>query len=373
MKFEVGDKVVVRLTNEDGVVVEVLNEKMVVVEVRGVRFPAYTDQLDFPYFKLFSKQFSAGRSGGAGAGNAASGGAGKVTGKPAGKAGATEPGASSRAKTYIDQVPKEKTRDLPKQTPNGVWLIFIPQYQTDEFGDDIVSNLKIHLHNQNNEAYNFHYQLSYFGETDFELKNEVMPYQDFYLHDIPFSDLNDSPAWHFEFALKQPVKGKAGHYETTVKPKPKQVFRKVQEIQEKGQPFFSYELFRAYPDGVEEPVVELGRLAAAGYKVYPASQARQHLPPARTLVDLHIEKLTDNWQRMSNAEILQLQVDTFEKFFELALAHQQPTLTVIHGVGSGRLRDEIHDILRHRRTVKSFVNQYDPRYGYGATEIYFNN
>ena len=55
MKFEVGDKVVVRLTNEDAEVVEVINERMVMVNVRGVKFPAYTAQLDFPYFKQFSK------------------------------------------------------------------------------------------------------------------------------------------------------------------------------------------------------------------------------------------------------------------------------------------------------------------------------
>lgn len=341
MKFEVGDKVVVRLTNEDGLVTEILNDKMVMVEVRGVKFPAYADQLDFPYFKLFSKQ------------------------KPA-------PEKKAAPKVYIDQVSKEKLKDLPKKTPNGVWLTFIPQYETDDFGDEVVSLLKIHLHNQNAEAYGFRYQLRYFGNTDFELKNQVMAYQDFYLHDIPFSDLNDSPQWHFEFELLQPDRQRATHYEALVKLKPKQVFQKIAEIQQKGDPFFSYPLFKEYPAAVEEAPVELGRLAAAGYKVYPASQARQHLPPARTVVDLHIEKLTDNWKSMSNAEILQMQVDEFEKYYELALAHRQPMLTIIHGVGSGRLRDEIHDILRHRRPVKSFVNQYNARYGYGATEIYFN-
>jgi hypothetical protein len=40
-------------------------------------------------------------------------------------------------------------------------------------------------------------------------------------------------------------------------------------------------------------------------------------------------------------------------------------------VGSGKLRDEIHEILRLKKEVKSFVNQYDSRYGYGATEIFF--
>jgi len=35
------------------------------------------------------------------------------------------------------------------------------------------------------------------------------------------------------------------------------------------------------------------------------------------------------------------------------------------------LRDEIHDMLRLKKEVKSFVNQYHPSFGYGATEIYF--
>ncbi len=46
-------------------------------------------------------------------------------------------------------------------------------------------------------------------------------------------------------------------------------------------------------------------------------------------------------------------------------------LIVIHGVGKGRLKDEIHEILKTKKEVKSFINQYDPRFGYGATEIIF--
>ena len=66
-----------------------------------------------------------------------------------------------------------------------------------------------------------------------------------------------------------------------------------------------------------------------------------------------------------------IQLKQFEKWYELAVAHHQSQLIVIHGVGSGRLRDEIHDVLRLKREVKSFVNQYHPSFGYGATEIYF--
>ena len=47
MKYEPGDKIIVLLTNEEGKVVDIMNEKMVMIEVKGVRFPAYMDQIDF--------------------------------------------------------------------------------------------------------------------------------------------------------------------------------------------------------------------------------------------------------------------------------------------------------------------------------------
>ena len=99
---------------------------------------------------------------------------------------------------------------------------------------------------------------------------------------------------------------------------------------------------------------------------------KQPREPARTVIDLHIEKLSDDWKHLSNYEILSLQVKIFEKYFDLAVGHHQHSLTVIHGVGEGRLRDEIHDLLRLKKEVKSFVNQYHPLYGYGATEIFFH-
>ena len=49
MKYEPGDKILVLLTQEEGKVVEIINEQMVMIEVKGVKFPAYLDQIDFPY------------------------------------------------------------------------------------------------------------------------------------------------------------------------------------------------------------------------------------------------------------------------------------------------------------------------------------
>jgi hypothetical protein len=337
MKFQVGDKVLVLHSNEEGEVIDIINNKMVMVEVRGVRFPAYIDQLDFPYFKRFSEK--------------------RITGK-------------EKPKKYVDDIRKEKPPQAPKKS-DGVWLSILPIIDTDEFGDDIVETLKIHLINRTERSLNFIYRLQFFGENEFELKNVVNSFNDFYLHDVPFADMSDNPTFSFEFSLVQPEKNKADYYEVSIKLKAKQIFAKIEEMNKKGEATIRYQLFEHYPDKMPEDKLEFDSLIAKGIKVYNAKEVRKHLPPARTVVDLHIEKLSDDWQHLSNAEILDIQLREFEKWYELALAHHQHHLIVIHGVGSGRLRDEVHDILRLKKEVKTFVNQYHSSFGYGATEIYF--
>ena len=56
MKYQIGDEIIVLLSHEEGKVVDIMNENMVMIEVRGVKFPAYMDQIDFPYFKQFKKK-----------------------------------------------------------------------------------------------------------------------------------------------------------------------------------------------------------------------------------------------------------------------------------------------------------------------------
>lgn len=338
MKYEIGDKIIVLHSDEEGVVREIINEKMVMIEVRGVRFPAYMDQIDFPYFKMFTQK------------------------KP----------PPEKKKIYADQIRQEKTASKKQKVRDGVFLNFIPVFDKDVFEDDVVEKLKVILVNQNEESYNFTYNLNFGGESNFQLKSEVGSLTDFYLHDVSFEDMNDAPRFEFEFSLADPDKKKAPYYESVLKLKPKQLFKKIEEIQLKGEPSFSYELFVSYPDKVEVEKVDLSRLAGSGYRVYDAGKVKQNLPPARSVVDLHIEKLTDNPNALTAYEIMQLQLNTFEKYYELSVWHNQSTLIVIHGVGEGKLRNEIHEILRLKKEVKSFVNQFHPLYGYGATEIYFN-
>jgi hypothetical protein len=114
-------------------------------------------------------------------------------------------------------------------------------------------------------------------------------------------------------------------------------------------------------------------LRSAGFKVYDANKIKQNLPSARTVIDLHIEKLIDRHDHLSNFEILTIQLAEFEKWFDLAWLNHLPTFTIIHGVGTGKLKGEIHDLLKVKKGVKNFINQYSDFYGYGATEVFFEH
>jgi hypothetical protein len=338
MKFQIGDKVLLLHSNEEGEVVEIIDKKMVTVDVGGVQFPVYTDQIDFPYFKRFTEKKA----------------------------------PPPKQKKYVDDVKKEKGSAIKGyNVAEGVWISFLPVFDKDIFDDDVVEYFRIYLVNNTDTHYKFEYHLRYTGESEFNLRNEILPYNDFYIHDVEFEKLNDAPRFDFEFSLATPDKKKADHFEASLKMKAKQLFQRIEEMLKKQEASFSYLLMETYPDKVHTDKVDLHKLSAAGFKVYDAGEARQHIPPARSVVDLHIEKISNNWKHLSNFEILTAQLREFEKYYELAVIHMQPTLIIIHGVGEGKLRDEIHDILRLKSEVKSFVNQYHPLYGYGATEIYF--
>ena len=167
MKYQVGDEIIVLLSNEEGRVVELMNDKMVMIEIRGVKFPAYMDQIDFPYFYRFTKK--------------------KVV-------------EEKKPTLFIDNIPKEKPQPNVIKVSEGVWVALIPKFSLDDFNDEVVETLKVHLVNKTDKSYFFTYDQQFLGASNFALKNEVMAFHDFYLHDIKFEDVNDSPSFHFDFS-----------------------------------------------------------------------------------------------------------------------------------------------------------------------------
>jgi Smr domain len=85
-------------------------------------------------------------------------------------------------------------------------------------------------------------------------------------------------------------------------------------------------------------------------------------------VDLHLHKLVDNEEALSDGEKLSFQLDYFERMLNMAIRERKRRLVVIHGVGEGILREEVRKVLQFYEGCR--FDDADPRrYGYGATAI----
>lgn len=86
-------------------------------------------------------------------------------------------------------------------------------------------------------------------------------------------------------------------------------------------------------------------------------------------IDLHIHQLTTNDKRMSNYEMLTLQLDTAKRQLEFAIRNRIQKIVFIHGVGEGVLRTELEYMVNRFENVKFYDAEYQ-KYGLGAMEVY---
>jgi hypothetical protein len=90
-------------------------------------------------------------------------------------------------------------------------------------------------------------------------------------------------------------------------------------------------------------------------------------PPAE--IDLHIDKLVMDFSKLSNSEMITIQLDTFEKYLNQAIASGMDEISFIHGIGNGVLRKEIHKRLSQLKNIKYFQDTKKSQFGYGATLV----
>lgn len=103
--------------------------------------------------------------------------------------------------------------------------------------------------------------------------------------------------------------------------------------------------------------------------------SKQHTKNSGVLeqeIDLHIELLMDNYKGMTNAQIINVQLNYFQNCLENAIYGNMQKIVFIHGVGNGRLKHEVRRILGTYQGI-SFYDASYKRYGFGATEVIIGN
>jgi hypothetical protein len=119
---------------------------------------------------------------------------------------------------------------------------------------------------------------------------------------------------------------------------------------------------------LDEPeiVLDAQKLKESFFK--PAAEKQQVDKPTSE-VDLHIEKLRDDYQFIGSTEIQRIQLEHFKKALDAAIVHQLPEITFIHGAGNGILKHELHKQLGKHPKVQTFMDARKEKFGYGATKV----
>jgi len=120
-----------------------------------------------------------------------------------------------------------------------------------------------------------------------------------------------------------------------------------------------------FPVGDVPPRRDESHLAAGQKKMGPTGK---RAIPNKLEVDLHFDKLVAYPKNYDAYACLQIQLKEVRKALEKARKQGARRLILIHGVGQGRLREEVHQLLE-RETDLTFYDASYAEYGRGATEV----
>ncbi|MCM1452872.1 MAG: DUF2027 domain-containing protein, partial [Clostridium sp.] len=101
----------------------------------------------------------------------------------------------------------------------------------------------------------------------------------------------------------------------------------------------------------------------------PMRKAKPQRHPDEIVVDLHIDELLDNKAGLSEADMLNLQVDKFREVMDANLRRHGQKIIFIHGKGEGVLRKAILKELAYRYKGHQAQDASFREYGFGATQV----
>lgn len=325
MKFSVGDKMVIRRSGEEGYIVSLIDSQLAEVSVNGTTFPIYLDEIDHPYLRWF-----------------------------------TQKNQEEKKRKLREQIPSEPMRERPVKTPSGIHFTFLPEFATIDM-EERVQRLKLYIANETAHRVVVDYVVRLGEELCFTYKGLVQPFSDLYLHYMTWEELQEVPRFEWKLqAEDQP--GMAVHKEQ-IKIRPVKLFAYINELLANNRPTFRITLLTEFSPGIAPTPIE-GPVPPVP-AISRAVQSMSDIP--RYEVDLHIEQLVPDVKGLSNSDKLAIQLAELNRFLRLAERHRQDKMIIIHGLGKGILRQEVHKVLRALPFIDEIESGWQAGYGFGAT------
>lgn len=255
----------------------------------------------------------------------------------------------------------------------GIQLAFDPIWDK----DGNVNKYQIYLLNDTRYDVLYDYEFSLLNGKSLTGNGKLKGVSYLLIGEMLFDQLNDAPVFDMECQVLTTA-GAEKPMHKNLKIKAKQFFNQVKTaplLNKQVHLFRVFENLQATDQSSEEEDLKTYTQRNARPKANWHKQLNSHeveeLAHFNPEFDLHIENLIENPKKLNKGEILNIQMTHFERFLDKALRLGVERVFVIHGVGEGKLRDAISTRLVQMPEIKSFKNEYHPRYGYGATEVIF--
>jgi len=259
---------------------------------------------------------------------------------------------------------------------DGVQIAFDPDYDQ----EGIVKKFKVFLLNDTAYDYVFGITIVRSNMAPKSFHGKLDASSVYLLDEILYDQLNETPVFTIDCS-QLTTAGTSGKQTKSIKIKPKQFFKKVEIAPLLNRPVHLYFLFN--PDKVPKPS------SGEDLKTYTQKNVRQQPTQKSNFVsydvhdvkafanfnmelDLHIERLTNRREKLNNSEMMRLQLSRFDQYMDEAIRLGVERVFIIHGLGTGRLKNAIASRLITMAEVKTFKNEYHPKYGWGATEVIFD-
>jgi hypothetical protein len=348
MLLAVGTKVVLVHSKDEAVVTELLEDGMVKVRLleSGLEIPIFAEDV-----KRLSKQSEK---------------------EPRAK---IVPGKQEKHPKAPSRQPAESQYTILKRF--GIQLAFAP---VQEF-DMPVEKYEIYLINDTPHPVLFTFALSLEGRKAIQQNGKLEGESSFLIGELLRDQLNDSPSCAIE-SWRIMTDGSGSRMAKQLKIKPKQFFKKLMTAPLLNRPAHLYRIFeklatrddkaaknedlKTYTKRAQAPKVS--NWLDIGDRF---SQNVMDFASFVPEIDLHIDKLVPNYKKLDKKTIVRIQLQHFEEYIEKAIQLGVERVFIIHGVGEGKLRNQIASRLIQMPEVVTFKNEYHPRYGYGATEVIF--
>jgi hypothetical protein len=120
-----------------------------------------------------------------------------------------------------------------------------------------------------------------------------------------------------------------------------------------------------------EPEIALGKLKAffkEGASAPEKKSKKNAVLKNEDVIDLHIEKITDDYRNLDAAAILKMQLEVFRRELDNAIRNHYYRIIFIHGIGQGVLRREILNELKFYSGLTARPASPE-KFGTGAMEI----